>query len=122
MNVHDSEKLAGLLELEGYVRAEAAARADVILLNTCSIREKAAEKVFGELGRLRRLKLQADPLCESCKPEGRVRLAREVDHVIRITERPDLRLDWGNLKSLCSRCHAAKSAAERAADRRKAVT
>ena len=71
---------------------------------------------------LRLLKLQTDPMCESCKPEGRVRLAREVDHVIRITERPDLRLDWGNLKSLCSRCHAAKSAAERAADRRKAVT
>ena len=58
MNVHDSEKLAGALELEGYVRAEGAARADVILLNTCSIREKAAEKVFGELGRLRRLKLR----------------------------------------------------------------
>ena len=56
MNVHDSEKLAGALEREGYVRAEGRADADVILLNTCSIREKAAEKVFGELGRLRHLK------------------------------------------------------------------
>ena len=56
MNVHDSEKLAGLLEREGYVRAADETQADVILLNTCSIREKAAEKVFSELGRLRRLK------------------------------------------------------------------
>ena len=57
MNVHDSEKLAGILEREGYSKADAPEQADVILLNTCSIREKAAEKVFSELGRLRRLKL-----------------------------------------------------------------
>lgn len=56
MNVHDSEKLAGLLEREGYVKAQDAAQADVILLNTCSIREKAAEKLFCELGRLKALK------------------------------------------------------------------
>ena len=58
MNVHDSEKLAGSLEREGYVPADGVEDADVILLNTCSIREKAAEKVFGELGRLRPLKQQ----------------------------------------------------------------
>jgi len=56
MNVHDSEKLAGILEREGLVRAAGPADADVILLNTCSIREKAAEKVFSELGRLRPFK------------------------------------------------------------------
>ena len=56
MNVHDSEKLAGLLEREGYSRAESASDAGVILLNTCSIREKAAEKVFSELGRLQIIK------------------------------------------------------------------
>ena len=56
MNLHDTEKLAGSLEREGYLRAAQAEQADVILLNTCSIREKAAEKVFSELGRLRRLK------------------------------------------------------------------
>jgi len=60
MNVHDSEKLAGSLEREGYVRAEGAGQADVILLNTCSIREKAQEKVFDELGRIKRLK-RANP-------------------------------------------------------------
>ena len=56
MNVHDSEKLAGALEGAGYRRAEGLDDADVILLNTCSIREKAAEKVFSELGRLYPLK------------------------------------------------------------------
>jgi len=56
MNVHDSEKLAGSLEHEGYVRAGRAEDADVILLNTCSVREKAVEKAFSELGRLRVLK------------------------------------------------------------------
>jgi tRNA-2-methylthio-N6-dimethylallyladenosine synthase len=56
MNVHDSEKLAGALEREGYRRAERLEDADVILLNTCSIREKAAEKVFDALGRLKPLK------------------------------------------------------------------
>ena len=56
MNVHDSEKLAGALHQGGYQPAAVAGDADVILLNTCSIREKAAEKVFGELGRLAQLK------------------------------------------------------------------
>lgn len=56
MNVHDSEKLAGRLEERGLVAAQDERDADVVLLNTCSIREKAAEKVFDELGRLRDLK------------------------------------------------------------------
>jgi tRNA-2-methylthio-N6-dimethylallyladenosine synthase len=53
MNVHDSEKLAGLLASEGYGRADGIHDADVVLLNTCSVREKAEEKFFSELGRLR---------------------------------------------------------------------
>jgi tRNA-2-methylthio-N6-dimethylallyladenosine synthase len=56
MNVHDSEKLAGALESIGYRKAAGRHDADVILFNTCSIREKAAEKVFSEVGRLRPLK------------------------------------------------------------------
>ena len=67
--------------------------------------------------KLRIRKLQADPLCAGCTTQGRVSLAEEVDHIIRITKRPDLRLDWGNLQSLCGPCHDAKSAAERAVDR-----
>lgn len=56
MNVHDSEKLSGSMERQGYLRAAGPDGADVVLLNTCSIREKASEKVFSELGRLRKLK------------------------------------------------------------------
>ncbi len=67
--------------------------------------------------KLRKRKLQTDPLCAGCKSQGRATLAEEVDHKIRISERPDLRLVWDNLESLCGTCHDAKSAAERARDR-----
>jgi tRNA-2-methylthio-N6-dimethylallyladenosine synthase len=56
MNVHDSEIFGGILGGLGYVRAAGAREADVILLNTCSVREKAAQKVFARLGQLRALK------------------------------------------------------------------
>jgi len=54
MNVYDSERMAE--SLEGYVTTDTADEADMILLNTCHIREKAAEKVYSELGRLKPLK------------------------------------------------------------------
>jgi tRNA-2-methylthio-N6-dimethylallyladenosine synthase len=53
MNDHDSEKLSGLLQREGHEPAADLAEADLVLLNTCSIREKAVHKVHTELGRLR---------------------------------------------------------------------
>ncbi|MCP3705352.1 MAG: tRNA (N6-isopentenyl adenosine(37)-C2)-methylthiotransferase MiaB, partial [Alteromonas sp.] len=57
MNEYDSEKMADLLDsTHGYSAAESAKEADVILLNTCSIREKAQEKVFHQLGRWKTLK------------------------------------------------------------------
>jgi tRNA-2-methylthio-N6-dimethylallyladenosine synthase len=56
MNVLDADKMSGALERHGYVRTDCAERADVVLLNTCSIREKAKEKVFSELGRLKPIK------------------------------------------------------------------
>ena len=57
MNEYDSQKMAELLDsTHGYVLAEEAEDADVILLNTCSIREKAQEKVFHQLGRWKNLK------------------------------------------------------------------
>jgi tRNA-2-methylthio-N6-dimethylallyladenosine synthase len=56
MNVYDSERMTALLAAEGYEATAEAADADLILLNTCHIREKAAEKVYSELGRLRQLK------------------------------------------------------------------
>jgi tRNA-2-methylthio-N6-dimethylallyladenosine synthase len=56
MNVYDSDRMTAALGLRGYVPTEDMAEADLILLNTCHIREKAAEKVYSELGRLRPLK------------------------------------------------------------------
>ena len=60
MNVYDSERMAEALGGQGYVQTQTAADADMILLNTCHIREKAAEKVYSELGRLKPLK-EANP-------------------------------------------------------------
>ncbi|MCU9848893.1 tRNA (N6-isopentenyl adenosine(37)-C2)-methylthiotransferase MiaB [Defluviimonas sp. WL0024] len=57
MNVYDSERMAEAMGAEGYVTTEVAEEADMVLLNTCHIREKAAEKVYSDLGRLRPLKL-----------------------------------------------------------------
>src|SRR6476661_8341849 len=57
MNEYDSAKMADVLNAsDGLVKAETPEEADVILLNTCSVREKAQEKVFSDLGRLRELK------------------------------------------------------------------
>ncbi len=57
MNVYDSERMAEALGAEGYVSVGTAEEADMVLLNTCHIREKAAEKVYSDLGRLRPLKV-----------------------------------------------------------------
>src|ERR1700740_2834502 len=57
MNAYDSEKIADVLRAaEGLERAERPEDADVIVFNTCSVREKAQEKVFADLGRVRHLK------------------------------------------------------------------
>ena len=58
MNVYDAQRMTDLLGAEGYVEASAAAEADLVILNTCHIRERAAEKIFSELGRLRELKAE----------------------------------------------------------------
>ncbi len=55
MNVHDSERLAGLMEDAGYVRA-ADGQADVVVLNTCAVRENADNKLYGNLGQLASVK------------------------------------------------------------------
>ncbi|WP_199623440.1 tRNA (N6-isopentenyl adenosine(37)-C2)-methylthiotransferase MiaB [Paenibacillus alkalitolerans] len=58
MNEHDSETMKGMFEAMGYEPTEDKQEADVILLNTCAIRENAEDKVFGELGHLKTLKTQ----------------------------------------------------------------
>jgi tRNA-2-methylthio-N6-dimethylallyladenosine synthase len=56
MNVYDSARMADVLAPLGYTTARTAESADVVILNTCHVREKATEKLFSDLGRLRRLK------------------------------------------------------------------
>jgi len=56
MNVYDSERMAEAMGAQGYTLTDDVAEADMVLLNTCHIREKAAEKVYSDLGRLRPFK------------------------------------------------------------------
>ncbi len=56
MNVYDSQRMADLAASEGFREAESADDADLIVLNTCHIRERASEKIYSELGKLRELK------------------------------------------------------------------
>ena len=56
MNVYDSQRMTDALAVDGYQPTDAIEDADLVLLNTCHIREKAAEKVYSELGRIRKLK------------------------------------------------------------------
>ncbi|WP_210526480.1 tRNA (N6-isopentenyl adenosine(37)-C2)-methylthiotransferase MiaB [Rubellimicrobium arenae] len=67
MNVHDGERMAELLAGQGYEVTEQAEEADMVLLNTCHIREKAAEKVYSDIGRLRPLR--------AAKPDLRIAVA-----------------------------------------------
>lgn len=56
MNMYDSERMSELLTANGYSTTEEVSNADIIILNTCNIREKAAEKIYSELGRIRAYK------------------------------------------------------------------
>jgi tRNA-2-methylthio-N6-dimethylallyladenosine synthase len=67
MNEHDSERIAGILQKQGYSVSPGAENADMIILNTCSIREKAEQKFYSELGRLKGLK--------SANPDMRIAVA-----------------------------------------------
>src|SRR5438093_1879637 len=64
MNMHDSERMAGLLEEAGFEATEEAADADVVVINTCSVRERAEEKLYTRLGELRQMgaELGRDPI------------------------------------------------------------
>lgn len=87
MNVHDSETIAGILEQMGYEETTEEREADIILLNTCAIRENAEDKVFGGLGRLKALKTENPNLilgvCGCMSQEESVvnRILRSYQHV-----------------------------------------
>src|SRR5882757_2674632 len=56
MNVYDSQRMTDALAADGYVATYAIGEADLVVLNTCHIREKAAEKVYSELGRIKEMR------------------------------------------------------------------
>jgi tRNA-2-methylthio-N6-dimethylallyladenosine synthase len=109
MNEHDSERMAGILTDHEYVQTDDATSADVIILNTCSIRQKAEQKFYSELGRLRSLKQERPDLriaVAGCiaQQEGKNILSRApyVDmifgpsDVARVAELPGLAGIWAN--------------------------
>ena len=65
MNVYDSERMTELMGAEGFAETASLEEADVVLLNTCHIREKAAEKVYSDLGRIREVKSARSSLGKS---------------------------------------------------------
>ena len=58
MNVYDATRMADVLAPEGYDETSDIAEADLVILNTCHIRERASEKVFSELGKVREIKME----------------------------------------------------------------
>jgi len=99
MNEYDSEKMAGLLAGQGMSPARRASEADVVLLNTCAVREKAAEKVFSRLGSLKKLKLSRPDLvigvCGCVAQMEQEKIFRRAPHV-------DFVMGPRNLSSLAS--------------------
>lgn len=79
MNVHESEKLAGILQSRGYLSCDNAADADIIVFNTCCVRETAETKVYGHLGRIKSMKKSGAVVvvcgCMTQQPNAAERLA-----------------------------------------------
>ena len=109
MNEHDSERMAGILKGQECVQTDDAATADVIILNTCSIREKAEQKFYSELGRLRSLKRERPGLAIAvagciAQQEGKNILSRApyVDMIFgpsdlaKVSELPGIANTWTN--------------------------
>jgi tRNA-2-methylthio-N6-dimethylallyladenosine synthase len=97
MNVHDSEKMSGTLKSQGYSETEDPKDADLIVLNTCSIREKAEQKFFSRLGRLKSLKKR--------NPELRIAVTgciaqQEGDNILKRTPYIDVVLGPQNIHRL----------------------
>jgi tRNA-2-methylthio-N6-dimethylallyladenosine synthase len=97
MNEHDSERISGLLESEGYARVEDAADAEVVVLNTCAVRENADNRLYGSLGHLKPLKARNPRMrivvagCLAQKDQGLIqRRAPWVDVVIGTHALPSL--------------------------------
>lgn len=89
MNFHDSEKMAGLLDAAGYSHTADPEEADLIVFNTCSIRQKAEQKFFSELGKIKSMKKKNPALrvavagCIAQQMGGKLfKKARHIDYVL----------------------------------------
>ena len=118
MNVHDSERIAGLLESDGMARAVSAAGADVIFINTCTIRENADNRLYGNLGQLKVLKDQRPDMMlvvGGCAAQKDRQLVRErapwVDVVMgthnlgRVLDLMDHAQEWGGVTEIYESLH-----------------
>ncbi|MCL2560470.1 MAG: tRNA (N6-isopentenyl adenosine(37)-C2)-methylthiotransferase MiaB [Turicibacter sp.] len=112
MNEHDSEAIAGILEQLGYATTDDEKLADIIILNTCAIRENAENRVFGELGRLKPLKVNNPDLilgvcgCMSQEESVVEKLLKKYQHV-------DLIFGTHNIHRLPEYVHEALISKER---------
>jgi tRNA-2-methylthio-N6-dimethylallyladenosine synthase len=108
MNEHDSERMAGLLEQHGYVAAEAAADADVIVVNTCSVRERSVDKLHSRLGEIRE-RTAGRPVAPIVAVTGCV-AQQEGDRLVRRDASIDVVVGTQRLKELPALLDEARSA------------
>ena len=119
MNVHDSERMAGLLEQAGYEPTDDDRDADVIVINTCSVRERAEEKLFTRLGEIRQLALEDRHRGRSSRSPDASR-SRKASAILRALVRPSTSSSARRTSSGC-RCSSttpSTRAGTRRADRR----
>ena len=84
------------------------------------VKKTAAQRGYDrDWRRLRNVKLTNDPICQcdDCKRDGLLTKAEVVDHILPISERPDLRLTYANLRSMSKRCHDRHTMRMRVANR-----
>ena len=112
MNEHDSEAIAGILEQLAYTACSDETTADVVILNTCAIRENAENRVFGELGRLKQLKVNNPDIilavCGCMSQEEAV-----VDKLLKKYQHVDLIFGTHNIHRLPEYLHEALLSKER---------
>jgi tRNA-2-methylthio-N6-dimethylallyladenosine synthase len=122
MNEHDSERIAGLFELDGMVRTDSLEDADVIFINTCTIRENADNRLYGTLGHLKKLKdarPEAMLVVGGCAAQKDRELVRErapwVDVVMgthnldRVLDLMDHAEEWGGITEVVDELEAMPS-------------
>ncbi|MEP6915214.1 MAG: tRNA (N6-isopentenyl adenosine(37)-C2)-methylthiotransferase MiaB [Acidobacteriota bacterium] len=115
MNIHDSERMAGLLEQAGYEPTGDDRDADVIVINTCSVRERAEEKLFTRLGEIRQMALQGDTRRSPVVAVTGCVAQQEGSRILQRSKSVDVIVGTQNLKRLPM---LVDQAIARAADRR----